>query len=234
MLGKRLVALVLRAIIGLGGVIVVEGLLSTDQIGTHLDPWTPGHIGSYSYSDPNCSTNRKDPIQIVYYNNATSVNVGYHSAHHGWPDDPGADPQYFFDHGCTADDGERANGSGTRYHQRWETAWTEDNYWDTYSFATPHFEDYVWPECGYFGAPKHAVRENNPEADNMPEGGFINAKHEIDQWWTNNWPGGETRGHHHWWGSQDWDNVDWMKECDDQFAWGNGIVDFIEVKIDAQ
>ena len=36
-------------------------------------------------------------------------------------------------------------------------------------------------------------------------------------------------GWHYWWGYQDWRNTQWFKQCDDQYAWGNGLVDFIRI-----
>jgi hypothetical protein len=206
----------------------------------HIDR-ASGHVRTYAYSASNCAS-KVDPIQVVFFNapqTGSSLDLGTHFGQHGgWSTDdpdwfPGYKQQYYYDHGCSQKDGERSTSwaLNSRYHARWQDMTNSAN-WDSffghYALATPHYEDITDDgDCDSSTKPfDHAIRENN--SSSMPEGGYINAKHTVDHLWTYNWPGaGGGVGQHKWHGTQNWDNVDWMWQCDGQAAWGNGIVDFI-------
>jgi hypothetical protein len=242
---QRFVAMIIGVLIG-GAAAIGSAAVVNRTTNAHVDP-PSGHTGTYSYSGSNCA-GKADPVQVVYFDNATSSTVASHSAAHGnWDEDDGGNSddlpfyqqQYFRDHGCSPKDDEAATEGfeSTRYHQRWEEVNGNnlDPFFGRYSIATPHFEDIV-RACAQVVPPipaKHAVRENltTSEPTDRGEGGFIHAKHEIVHRWTYNWPGTDTHGPgigpHKWHGTQDWDNGDVMVQCDQGRAWGNGIVDFI-------
>lgn len=217
---RQSLALLLGIVIGTGTA-VFAGEFVRNPADAHLSAW--GHTWPYSFDTSSCGWNTEvDPIQIVYYWDATTSKVHGHSSHHGsWSTNDGTTAtQYFDNHGCSSMNGQNATGPiwSSRYHQRFDTA--NDPGWGNISLATPHYEDFIL--CG--AQPKHAVREN--ESSGMPEGGFVNAKHKIDQLW-HNWNNGGT---HDWAGYQDWDNVRRFEQCDGKKAWGNGKVDFIAIE----
>lgn len=223
-----MLSVLLGAVVGASFGLAVVPESFRNRADAHLDMSSWYHTWPYTFSASSCWNNSEtDPIQIVYYNVATISNVNIHSAHHdGWSvSENETSPQYFYDHYCGRQDGQNADADFTssRYHQRLWYYYDYANGWNTYSLATPHYEDVVWPECSWKELPHHAVRENG--SSSMPEGGFIKAKHRIDQYW-HNW---SPNGWHYWWGYQDWRNTQWFKQCDDQYAWGNGLVDFIRI-----
>lgn len=106
-----------------------------------------------------------------------------------------------------------------RYHMRYY--WNIDPTWGIYTLATPHHEDYLpdpigHPSCG------HAVDSNN----NEPPGGFVMAKWDIGYNW-HDWNGGG--GTHLFGGSQFWGNTQQMLQCDGEYAWNDGYVDFVQI-----
>jgi hypothetical protein len=202
--------------------VLVSGQASR-SVSAHLNPW--GHTWPYSFTTSNCGWNTEvDPVQVVYYNNASYSTVQGHSAHHGWASNDGTTAQQYFDnHGCGVMTGQNSSAgiTSSRYHQRYRVT-NGDSTWGTYAISTPHYEDIIF--CGI--TPKHAVRENH--SSSMPEGGFINAKHKVNQLW-HNYGGGGVANPHHWNGAQNWDNVRRFQQCDGEWAWGNGLVDFIRI-----
>ncbi len=228
---SRLLALLLGALVGAGAA-GLTGWLTPDPAGAHLEPW--GHTWPYSFTSSSCdilNVTEVDPISIVYYENASTGNVDAHYAYHGYAhhglwdnhDPSWASAQYFYDHVCLPQDSENSTGDlwQSRYHQR--HFWNWDEPWGIYSISTPHYEDITKCDEGNLS---HAVRENG--SSGMPEGGYRNAKMEIGWHW-HNWNNGGGAAHY-WAGWQDWDNLREFRQCDGQYARGDGDVDFIEIR----
>jgi hypothetical protein len=137
--------------------------------------------------------------------------------HGGWAYQPPT-PQYFFEHFCGVMDGSDASNGDIppqpRFHMRY--FWNYDSgIWQYYSVSTPHHEDLLY--CG------HAVDSNN----NEPPGGFVMGKWDIGFNW-HNWNGGG--GLHYFGGSWWWGNTQMFLQCDGEWAWNDGWLDFVEIR----
>jgi hypothetical protein len=205
---------------------IVFGIITALAIGlvnraeAHLDPITiqnpMGHTSLYNYTNSTCG-NAVDPISVFFYGAADTNNMHTHAHHHGgWTDHSGTG-QYFFEHFCGTMNGQDASAVGTRYHMRY--FWNYDpGIWQYYSVATPHHEDLLFqsPGCG------HAVDSNN----NEPPGGFVMGKWDIGFNW-HNWNNG---GGQHWFGGSWWGgNTGGFVQCDGEWAWNDGYIDFVQI-----
>jgi hypothetical protein len=179
--------------------------------------------GQYSHSDSACtsSTNRKDPVMDVFYNNATAANVGTHIQHHtGWTNQEGgtqwykihADPTVCAENASTS---QRASGCGScdRTHVRFKQTYHGDATWGTTSIATPHNEQWVvFNGCGYPGG--HAVYD---------PWGFQDGRTMI---YNNMVPAGG----HTFAGSSLWGNTQEMQQCNGDWVGSvDGKVDYIRI-----
>ncbi len=105
------------------------------------------------------STNRKDPVMDVFYNNGQSSNVATHVEHHtGWTNTEGEqqwykihDPTVCAQNGTTA---QRASGCGgcDRVHIRFRQTYHSDATWGITALGTPHNEAWITGNgCGTGG-----------------------------------------------------------------------------------
>lgn len=97
------------------------------------------NIRWYSYQSP-CYT-AKDPITVIFDTNAYFDWIdGSIYSHTGWSG-TGSSAQYFETGGyCNANNGDRASGSGDRYHIRFKQGNGIDPVYGVYGVGTPHYE----------------------------------------------------------------------------------------------
>ncbi len=142
------------------GIAIAVAMFGAAQSRAHFSP-----TGQYSHSTDACtsSTNRKDPVMDVFYNNATGSNVATHVQHHtGWTNTEGkqqwykihADPTVCGQNSTTA---QRASGCGScdRVHIRFRQTYHSDATWGTTALGTPHNE--AWKTSGGCFPGEHAV-----------------------------------------------------------------------------
>ena len=155
---KDLALCTLALILGMG--------VATVAVGVPLSQAHFSTTGQFSHETDACtsSTNRKDPVMDVFYNNGQSSNVATHVEHHtGWTNTEGsqqwykihADPTVCAQNGTTA---QRASGCGTcgRVHIRFRQTYHSDATWGITALGTPHNEAWVVGPLGC-GTGKHAV-----------------------------------------------------------------------------
>ncbi len=226
-----LVALVITGGLGAGLALLVAPGAGSASVWPEPDNQGPSpahvspdgdHLGLYTYDSNTCNPNsRSDPINIIFhgpFGESRFVNAhASDSSHGGWSDHPSTD-QYFLDHGqCEVMDGTNADGPDfpptDRWHMRYNQGPDVDPVWEQYTVAAAHHEDFIFPAC-------HAVDGN----DNDPPGGFNKGRVEIWFKWTQE----ATDPHVNTW-QEDWDNVKRFKQCDNDFAWSNGLVFHIEI-----
>jgi hypothetical protein len=158
---------------------------------------------------PATPANRADPINVVFHSWGTwGRAVSQIESHAGWTAATGTG-QSFADHGaCFAMHGQRASGSGSRFHvrvrgQHWDPSlgWT--------ALGAAHHEDLVlFPvPCG------HAVDSNGSQGS-----GFDQGRDELERRFV-------VAGHptyRAWWG-----NTQSFKQCDGDYAASDGWTLFV-------
>lgn len=193
------------------------------------DPYDhPSHTHDLTYSTSTCTAGTTvDPFSVIFYQHAWTSNVSSHAGHHGGWNATDGSQQYFYNHGCTAKDGQRASQSSTsgitRYHMRYD--YGSDPSLGDYSLATPHRETLDF--CGG-SIVSHRVLASS--AGGGSSGGFVLGKWDIGYNW-HNWNGsyGGSPGAHNYLGSFWWGNVNPMQQCDGSYAWNDGYVDYVEI-----
>ncbi len=210
--------------VGVAGASLLAAL-GTSESNAHPTE-TDFHLGRYTYSSSDCTDVGVDPITIIFTGDElTSQFIRMHANRfdHGWWWFHVGSPQYFWDHfDCEPFDDQSATGGGgeDRFHVRYNLADSGGvaEYVPPYGYhapASPHDEEIVWPGCGFFGPPKHAVRAN----DEVPGGGFVSARQKLLDDWTNA-PDGE----HFEVGALWWDNREWHEQCDGGLVRSDGYV----------
>ena len=194
-----------RPILVVVGAALLAALALTTAASAHFD-----RTGQYTHNGcPGTSSNRVDPINIVFYSWGTWDRAANNlQAHSGWYD-TGGSTQYFVDHGsCYTMHTQRASASttSTRFHIRLRGQHSDDILgWTTTGDA--HHEDFVW-YCG------HAVDANGSSGS-----GFDQGRRQVRI------TIGDAAGHS--WYTENWGNTQNFQQCDGDFARSDGIVTFI-------
>lgn len=196
-----------RAILAAAGAALVAALAFAATASAHFD-----RAGKYTHTGcPGTSSNRVDPINIVFYNWGTwgrgENNLEYHA---GWTNGSGS-TQYFVDHGnCYSQHTQRASGCGVcgRFHIRLRGQHSDATLGWT-STGDAHHEDWIW-YCG------HAVDSNGSNGS-----GFDQGRREVRI------RVGDAAGHS--WHTENWGNTQNFQQCDGDWARSDGIVTFISL-----
>jgi hypothetical protein len=196
-----------RPILVVVGVALLAALAPTTSASAHFD-----RAGQYTHNGcPGNSSNRVDPINIVFYNWGTwdrgRSNLEYHAR---WFDSGGS-TQYFVDHSsCHPMHVQRASGctACSRFHIRLRGQHSDVSLGWT-STGDAHHEDLVW-YCG------HAVDSNGPSGS-----GFDQGRREVRI------RVGDASGHS--WHTENWGNTQNFQQCDGDWARSDGIVTFINL-----
>jgi hypothetical protein len=203
----------LRATVSFAGALIAV-LACAAAASAHFDT-----AGQYTHKGcPGTSSNRIDPINIVFYNWGTYDRAARSTeAHAGWYDQGGSG-QYFVDHGnCYFMHTQRAQSgvASSRFHIRFRGQHS-DTLWGWTTTGDAHHEDLVfgfsgcWDNGGWGG---HAVDANGPNGS-----GFDQGRRELR---TRIEAGG------HSWFSQQWGNTQNFQQCDGDWARSDGTVVFL-------
>jgi hypothetical protein len=170
------------------------------------------HFQTYQYTLTACPASydhQVDPINDVFYANATDDRVLNHLQFHtGWTD-TGGSMQYFSSEGvCAEMAGQLASGFvfQSRYHIRVRRTFDADATWGITSRGDAHHEDLVW-YCG------HAVDKGGVSSG--LSSGFDQGRRAIYD---------ALSGIHTYGGTTYWGNTREFKQCDGDFAGSNGNV----------
>jgi hypothetical protein len=170
--------------------------------------------GKYTHSTcPGSSSNRVDPINVVFYGWGTwDRALSQIQSHAGWADSGGS-TQYFVDHGnCAVMHGQRASAGilSSRFHIRVRGQHSDPSLGWT-ATGDAHHEDFVvFPvPCG------HAVDSNGPSGS-----GFDQGRNRLE---SNFASAGHTTFDSFWGNSQN------MKQCDGDLAHSDGWLAFIRL-----
>lgn len=147
----------MRTLISCVAFLGAASLLVTSSATAHFDT-----TSRYTYDGVCGHDSRVDPLNVAFYTWGTWGRAEDQvQAHAGWSDDGGSH-QLFSDHSaCYDQHTQRASDgiSSSRYHIRIRGQ-HDDPSWGWTATGDAHYEDIVYPECGFF--PGHAVRENGP------------------------------------------------------------------------
>lgn len=189
-----------------GGVLViVAGLLgvTTPPAFAHFSS------GIYTYSGSCTSSNRTDPVNLVFYQSATgSRTLNHIQFHTGWTNTSGSSQKFLTHSECYSMSGQRASGglTSSRWHVRVRQTYHSDTTWGTTSAGAAHWENYhSLLNC-------HYVTQNG-----FNEGRMIVVEKLVNQ------------GGHNTAGTTDWGNTQRMRQCNGNDAWSNGIVYWIAI-----
>lgn len=171
----------------------------------------------WTYSDSTCKK-RSDPVNLILSGrNATPGYVGdriYLVT--GWNNGVGSTQRFLTGGKCSKQDGQTASGTGSRYHVRWNKLAGTNRRGQPGVSADPHHEDLA---C--FTPPFHAVDKGSLDPDHYEPtdqgSGFDQGRREmIEQF------GGKA-------GWANWGNTKAFKQCDDDWAGGDGWVAFVQM-----
>jgi len=224
-LGRRL-AFITLASLGAAVALLVYGNIGQASI-TQGD-----NVGKYTYRGDACDEgDAADPINVVFYNDATAENVEQGFADHpGWSDH-GGETQYFKTNGnCYEMEGQPSSNQigQDRYHARYHRGLNSsgvvdvDPIWGDYNITAGHYERWILYDpdennCHSSGFPwvgDHAV----------PSNGFNEGHDNIVYNWT------QAEGaDHYYWGTQYWGNIQPRTQCNGTRAFSDGNVAFIRV-----
>lgn len=172
----------------------------------------PGHFQTYPYTLGSCPAayeRQIDPINVVFYGNATSELALNHIRFHlNWPYTSGS-TQYFSSEGiCGAMDGQRASGTTlqSRFHIRVKQTAHGDATWGITARGDAHHEDLIW-YCG------HAVDKGGGSSGLAS--GFDQGRSAIYN---------ALVGVHTYAGMTYWGNTRQFKQCDGDYAGSDGNV----------
>ena len=208
----------------LGGMLLL--LVAAWGLGAALGKVSASHtpptvFGGYSYTNSSCTT-ITDPVGTVFTFGSGAKSQVYDHAkrddHGEWEVKAGG--QYFYDNfGCSSSDGSAASNNGVgkdRYHMRYEVTWISST-GQSYA-ATPHFDDFDFDPL-----PTHCIRPPGHSGPNDP-GGFVEGKWNLWPNWTvvNPDPHDSTTDVY-------WGNDELIQKCSNQYAQGDGYVDYIEM-----
>jgi hypothetical protein len=190
------------------------------------------NVGNYTYRGDTCDEgDAADPINVVFYNDATAENVeqGFDD-HPGWSDHDG-ETQYFkhYDNCYEMGDQPSSNQMGlSRYHARYHRGLDTsgeveiDPIWGDYTIAAAHYEDWI----PYIPFVNNCDSGWVPKGDHaVPEDGFNEGRDNIVYNWT------QAEGaDHHYSGTQTWHNTQARVQCNGEVAQSDGNVAFIRVQ----
>lgn len=201
----RAVVATFAACLTVGVVVVVLAVNASEASATHLAG------GYYHYSLNECpydASRRTDPINVMFYNNATAYNSRVHVNHHtGWePTDFGATANFQVQTNCGPMNNQLAENCCTaRYHVRYRESPYYDFNYGTVTMATPHHEN-VEPCTAY-----HKV--DPPDGSGS---GYDKGRAKVYQQFSNS-------SHHVYGGLGDWGSTAAISQCGQDVA-GDGRV----------
>jgi hypothetical protein len=192
---------VTSAVIVVASIVLAAGAVQADA-----------HFQTYPYTLNECPAaydHQVDPINDVFYANATEDRVLNHLAFHaGWADTGGSTQSFSSEGVCGEMAGQLASGYvfESRLHIRVRRTYDADATWGITARGDAHHEDFVW-YCG------HAVDKGG--ASSGVSSGFDQGRRAIYD---------ALSGIHTYAGTAYWGNTREFKQCDGDYAGSNGNV----------